>query len=69
MVSEELLYLIKNRKRLEAEQEGKYVAIHKDRIVAIGKTVHEVYEKLRDSNVKNPLVTYIPRKGEEALLI
>ena len=69
MVSEEMLYLMKNKEKLEREHEGKYVAIYKDKLVAIGRTIHEIYEKVQNTNIKNPLVTYIPRKGEEALLI
>ena len=69
MVSEEMLYLINNREKLEKEQEGKYVAVYKDQIVAIGKTIHEVYDKVKAMKIKNPLIAYIPRKGEEALLI
>ena len=69
MVSDEMIYLMKNKEKLEAEQGGKYVALYRDRVVAVGKTIHEVYEKLRKIKVENPLIVYIPRKGEEALLI
>ncbi|WP_457555657.1 DUF5678 domain-containing protein [Candidatus Pyrohabitans sp.] len=69
MVSDEMIYLLKNKEKLEAEQGGKYVALYRDRVVAVGKTIHEVYEKLRKIKVENPLIVYIPRKGEEALLI
>ncbi|NOZ82835.1 MAG: hypothetical protein GXN98_03325 [Euryarchaeota archaeon] len=68
-MSDEMLYLMVNREKLEKEQGGKYVALYKDRVIAAGKTVHEVYEKVKKINVKNPLIVYIPRKGEEALLI
>ncbi len=64
-----MIYLLKNKEKLEAEQGGKYVALYRDRVVAVGKTIHEVYEKLRKIKVENPLIVYIPRKGEEALLI
>ncbi len=69
MVSDEMIYLLKNKEKLEAEQGGKYIALYRDRVVAVGKTIHEVYEKLRKIKVENPLIVYIPRKGEEALLI
>jgi len=69
MVSDEMLYLMMNKKRLEAEQGGKYIAIYKNKVIAAGKTIHEVYERTRKIEVNNPLVVYIPRKGEEALLI
>jgi len=64
-----MIYLLKNKEKLEAEQGGKYIALYRDRVVAVGKTIHEVYEKLRKIKVENPLIVYIPRKGEEALLI
>jgi len=69
MVSDEMLYLMVNKEKLEAEQGGKYIALYKNKVIAAGKTIHEVYEKVRKIKVKNPLVVYIPRKGEEALLI
>ena len=69
MVSEEFNYLMENKDKIEKEHEGKYIAIYKDKIVAVGKTIHEVYEKVKNLNIKNPLIAYIPRKGEEALLI
>ncbi len=69
MVSDEMLYLIANKEKLEEEQGGKYVALYKNKIVAIGKTIHEVYEKVKKMGVKDPLIAYIPRRGEEALLI
>ena len=69
MVSIEFNYLIENKEKLEKEHEGKYVAIYKDKVVAVGKTIHEVYRLVRELKIKNPLIAYIPRKGEEALLI
>ena len=69
MVSEEMIYLMRNKEKIEKEQEGKYIAIHKNKVVAVGRSIHEVYEKIREKKLKNPLVTYIPMRGEEALLI
>ena len=69
MVSEEMRYVMENREKLEEEMGGKYIAVYKDRIIAVGKTIHEVYEKVKNIKVQNPLIMYIPRKGEEALLI
>lgn len=69
MISEEVKYLIENRETLEKEHSGKYIALHQGRIVATGKTIHEVYDSVEELNIKNPLVTYVPKKGEEALLI
>jgi len=42
-VSEENLYLMTNREKLEAEQGGKYIALYKNKVIAVGKTLHEVY--------------------------
>ena len=69
MVSEEMLYLIANKEKLEKEYGGRYVAVYKNKIVAIGRTIHEVYDSIKSTNIRNPLVSYIPREGEEALLI
>ena len=69
MVSDEMMFIMDNKDDLEKQYGGKYVAIYQRNIVAIGKTIHEVYDTLKKINVKNPLVTYIPKEGEEALLI
>lgn len=69
MVSDDVMYLMENKGNLEKEYGGKYVAIYQKKIVAISKTIHEVYEELKKINVKNPLITYVPKEGEEALLI
>jgi len=69
MVSEEMRYIIENRKALEKKHSGKYIAIHQREVVAIGKTIHEAYDTLENLRIENPLVTYIPREDEEALLI
>ena len=69
MVSKEMAYVIENKENLEKEHGGEYIAIHKRKIVAIARTIHEVYKSLRELNIKNPLIVYIPKEGEEALLI
>ena len=69
MVSDDVMYLMENKGDLEKEYGGKYVAIYHKKIVAISKTIHEIYEELKKINIKNSLVTYVPREGEEALLI
>lgn len=69
MISEEVKYLIENRETLEKEHSGKYIALHHGKIVATGKTIHEVYDIVEELNIKTPLVTYVPKEGEKALLI
>ena len=68
MVTTEFNYLQQNREKLESYA-GKYVAIYKNKVVAAGKTIHEVYEHVRNLKIDNPLIVYVPGKGEEALLI
>ena len=69
MPSEDMMFVLDNKEKLEDEYSGKYVAIWKKKVVAVGRSVSEVYKIVRDMKVKNPLVTYIPKEGEEALLI
>lgn len=69
MMSEEVKYLIENRETLENEHSGRYIAVHNGKIVATGRTIHEVYDILEELSISNPLVTYVPKEGEEALLI
>ena len=60
-----MLYLMTNKEKLEEEHSRKYNTISKNKIVAVGKQ----YNKVKNINVKNLLVVYIPRKGEKAFLI
>ena len=69
MVSDDIMYLMENKGNLEKKYGGKYVAIYHKKIVAISKTIHEIYAELKKIDIKNPLVTYVPLEGEEALLI
>lgn len=69
MPSEEMLYILENKAKLEEEYSGKYVAICKNKVVAVERTVSDVYKIVKNKNIKNPLVTYMPKDGEEALLI
>ena len=49
---------------------GKWVAVVEDRIVANGDSYRAVYrEAKRKFPEKIPLVTYVPRKGEELLIL
>ncbi len=69
MPSEDMIYVLENKGKLEDEYSGKYIAIYKKKVVAVGRTVAEVYKMVKEIKIKNPLVTYIPKEGEEALLI
>jgi len=63
------LFLIENSEKIEAQYEGTYIAIHDKKVVASGKTIHEVYSLTDELGIDDPLVTYVPRSGEELLLI
>lgn len=69
MVSVEFNYLQENKEMLEKAHAGKYVAIYENKVVAVGKTIHEVYERVKSLKIVDPLIAYVPKKGEEALLI
>ena len=69
MVSKEMSYVMENKENLEKEHGGEYIAVHQKKIVAIARTIHEIYKSLKELNIKNPLIVYIPKEGEEALLI
>jgi hypothetical protein len=43
MVSREMKYIMENKEALEKERSGKYIAVHEEKVVATGKTIHEVY--------------------------
>ena len=69
MSSTETLYLIEHSSEIENEFAGKYIAIHENKVVASGRTIHEVYELTDRIGINNPLITYVPRAGEELLLV
>jgi hypothetical protein len=69
MTSTETLYLIAHSSELENEYAGKYIAVHENKVVASGKTIHEVYEATDKIGIKDPLITYVPKAGEELLLV
>lgn len=69
MPSEDLLFVFANEVKLEQEYSGKYIAISNSSVVAVGRSVAEVYKSVRKMNIANPLVTYVPKDGEEALLV
>jgi len=69
MPSEETIYLLAHKDMLEKKYSGKYIAIWKKKVIAVGRTISEVYQLVKNMNIKNPLVTYLPKEGEDALLI
>lgn len=62
-------WIIEHEKELEEKYSGKYVAIIDEKIVAIERTSLEADRKGREKSKKIPLVTYVPKKGEELVLI
>jgi hypothetical protein len=69
MTSPETMYLLEHSSEIEDRYAGRYIAIHGDKIVAAGRTIHELYELTDKIGIKDPLVTYVPRDGEELLLV
>ncbi|MEW5936356.1 MAG: DUF5678 domain-containing protein [Candidatus Thermoplasmatota archaeon] len=69
MPSDDMIYVLENKAKLEDEYSGRYIAIWRKKVVAVGRTISEVYKTVKDMKITNPLVTYIPKEGEEALLI
>ena len=69
MVSDDVMYIMAHKDDIVQQYSGQFVAISHGKVVASGKTIHEVYDILNGINEENPLVTYVPREGEEALLI
>ncbi len=61
--------IIEHEKELEDKYSGKYLAIIDEKIVSIERTSLEADRKGRKKSKKIPLVTYIPKKGEELVLI
>ena len=69
MTSTETLFLIQHSSEIEMEFAGKYIAISENKVIASGKTIHEVYEVVDKMGITDPLITYVPRQGEELLLV
>ena len=69
MTSPETLYLLEHSSEIEDKYAGRYIAIHGDKVVAAGRTIHELYELTDKIGIREPLVTYVPRDGEELLLV
>ena len=69
MTSAETLYLLQHSVEIENEFAGKYIAIFEDKVIASGQTIHEVYEVTDKMGIQDPLITYVPRIGEELLLV
>ncbi len=59
-------YVTENRKILEKKYGGKYIAVHREKVIATGRTIPEIQDILEDLNIDNPLITYIP-KDKKAL--
>ena len=68
MVNEDSIYIMEHTNEIERDYAGKYIAVHKNEVVATGRTIHEVYEITDKIGITDPLITYVPRAGEEMLL-
>jgi len=62
-------WIIEHEQELERKYSGKYVAVVDGTIVAVERTSLEADKKGREKTKKLPLVTYVPKSGEELLLI
>jgi len=62
-------WIIEHEQELETKYSGKYVAVVDGTIVAVERTSLEADKKGREKTKKLPLVTYIPKSGEELVLI
>ena len=69
MTNAETMYIMQHASEIEEDYAGKYIAVHKDKVVAMGLAIHEVYEVTDRMGIKDPLITYVPKAGEEILLI
>ncbi|KAF5414941.1 MAG: DUF5678 domain-containing protein [Euryarchaeota archaeon] len=62
-------WIIEHEQELETKYSGKYVAVVDGTIVAVERTSLEADKKGREKTKKLPLVTYVPKSGEELVLI
>lgn len=62
-------WIIEHEQELEMKYSGKYVAVVDGTIVAVERTSLEADKKGREKTKKLPLVTYVPKSGEELVLI
>ncbi len=69
MPSKETMYIAQHTGELARKYKGSYIAVFKDKVIASGKTISEVYKIADELKIKKPLVTYVPKKGEELLLV
>ena len=70
MPSPEMNYLNDHTEEIEQMYGGKHIAIFNDSIIASGDSINEVYDKVEVLGIDGvPLVLYVPREGEEILLV
>lgn len=68
-VSAEHNWLVEHHAEVE-KYGGRWIAIVGEELVSDGKTLQGVYRKaLKRNPGKIPLVTYVPRRGEELLIV
>jgi hypothetical protein len=68
-ISEEMLWLHRNRPRLEQEIPGKWVAIKGSEIVAIGDGADEVADQAESKGIKRPLLAAIRSKEYQGVMM
>jgi len=52
------------------KQSGKWIAVLKDKIVAVGDSITEIKNTLKEKGIKElPLITKIPRRDEEMSIL
>jgi len=69
MTSDETKWVARNTTLLEQKYSGKYIAVAGKQVVASGKTVKEVFKRVDRKRIEKPLITYVPKKGEEITLV
>ena len=70
MTSPEMIYLNEHTEDIEQKYCGKHIAILNDSVIASGDSITEVYQIVEELGVEGvPLVLYVPRQGEEIMLV
>ncbi len=63
-------WCIKHHKELEEKFSGKFIAVLNKNVVSVGRNYRDANRKARDKFPKSiALITYVPKKGEETLLV
>jgi len=61
---------ISQHPQIISKQSGKWIAVLKDKIIAVGDSIAEIKRTLNKKGIKElPLITKIPRKDEEMSIL